>query len=487
MLFLRRIFFYLFTAIYVVACPMTILYALGYIVKPGTEHGLVKTGLIYLSTVPSGASVYIGNKRYTQKTPAILRDLIPGTYPIRLGFENHRSWFQNVPVEAEKATVFEKILLVPSELKRKELSSEAFDRLIPIAKSKFFLLATGSSPGDLFVCDWKQEKIRPLLKKEDPFTEGKILSLYSVPGSPFLLILVHVRGGEKYLWVEVGERETKVEDISGCFPEEPIRVEWDPREKDRLFALYDYYADRVDISAREVTARFLDPVRGFGLFHKDVYALRGDSTLERLDDEGKSKEVLLNDRILGRSLFGEKGLFQINVLTKEMILFLGSDGELLANRLPYRFLEEGTAGLEFYPDLERVLVWRKEDIGILDFSKPVKAEEVFEKGPRFFWVFKRGREIKQAFWVYDGSHILFRDENRIFLLEVETHGEPHLYPLLTVRRNTDVFYAELKGRLYYLDAQSEKLCSVEILPRQEILPFPFPERKEEKKIEIKEF
>ena len=48
LLLLRRIFFYLFTAIYVVACPMTILYALGYLVKPGTEKGIVKRGLIYI-------------------------------------------------------------------------------------------------------------------------------------------------------------------------------------------------------------------------------------------------------------------------------------------------------------------------------------------------------------------------------------------------------------------------------------------------------
>jgi len=488
LLLLRRIFFYLFTAIYIAACPMTILYALGYILKPGTERGLVKTGLIYLSTVPPGVSVYIGNKRYTQRTPAILRDLIPGMYPIGLNLKNYRGWFQDVPVEAEKATALEKILLVPEELKRKELSSEPFERLIPIEKSKFFLLTAGTRPEDLFVYDWKQEKIRPLFKREDSFAEGKILSLYSVPGSPCLLILVHVRGGEKYLWVEVGEKESKVEDISACFPEEPVRVEWDPREKNYLFTLHDNYINRVDIPAHAVTAHSLENIRGFGLFHRDIYVLRGDFTLERLDYDGKAREILLKDRDLGSSLFGEKGLFQINVLTKEMILFLGPGGELLASRLPYRFLGEGTAGFQFYPSRERVLVWRKEDIGILDFSKPARAEEVFEKGPRFLWVFKHGRKIGQAFWVYDGSHILFRDENRIFLLEIETHGKPHLYSLLEVKRKTDVAYEESSGKLYYLDAQSEKLCSVEILPRQEILPFPFPERKEEKKkIEIEEF
>lgn len=486
---------------------MTILYALGYLVKPGTERGIVKTGLIYISTVPSGASVYIGDKRFTERTPTLLRDLLPGTYPIRMSLKNHRGWFQNVPVEAEKATVLEKILFVPSELKRKELSAEVFEKLIPLEKSNFFLLAAGSRPADFFVFDWKQEKIRPLLDKNQPFLDGKVLSLNFVPGSPRLLMMVHVRGGEKYLWMEVGEKETAVEDLSVCFQEEPVRVEWDPRERNRLFALYDTYVNRVDVSTRKVMPHFLDSVRGFGLFRGDLYALQGDLIFERLDVEGNSKEILLNDRGLGRSLFGEKGFFQINVLTKESILFRGPGGELLANRLPYRFLEEGTQGVQFHQGRERVLAWRDGAIGILDFLKLGKTEDVFEKGPVLSWVFKHGKRIEQAFWVYDGSHILFRDENRIFLLEFETHGKPHLYPLLEVKRKSDVFYAEAlfpfdqitgtggslsvqgrSGKLYYLDAQSEKLCSVEILPKQEILPFSFPVRKEQKrKIKIEEF
>ncbi len=463
---------------------MTILYALGYILKPGTEKGLVKTGLIYISTVPSGASVYIDNKRYTRRTPAILRDLLPGNYPIRISLKNYRSWFQNIPVEAEKATALEKILFVPTELKREQLSPEPFERLIPIEKSRYFLLATGSRPGDLFICDWKQEKIRPLFQKGDPLGEGNVLSFYSVPGGVSFLLLVHVRGGEKYLWVEMGDKECRVEDVSVCFPEEPLQVVWESHDKNHLFSIHDNYVNRVDIAGRSVVPRYLENIRGLGLFHKSIYALRGDSLLERLDYDRKPKEMLLNDAALGSSLFGAKGLFQIHVLDNDIILFQGARGELLANRLPYRFLEEGTIGYEYYASRERALVWRKEDIGILAFSKPAKNEEIFEKGPRLHWVYQRGQKIEQAFWVYEGSHILFRDENRVSLLEIETHGKPHLYSLLKVKRKTDVFYAESTGKLYYLDSESECLSSVEILPRQEILPLTFTEKNEKKKSEI---
>lgn len=463
---------------------MTILYALGYIFRPGTEQGLFKTGLIYISTVPSGASIFIDNKRYTRRTPAILRDLMPGTYPVKISFKNYRGWFQNVPVEAEKATVLEKILLVPSALKRAQLSSEPFERLIPIEKSRYFLLAAGPRPGDLFVFDWKQEKIRPLFEKGDPLGEGKTLSFYSVPGAASFLLLAHVRGGEKYLWAEIGDKECRVKDVSVCFPEEPLQVVWDPHDKNHLFSVHENYVNRVDLSAHSVAMKFLENIRGVGLFHKNLYVLRSDFLLERLDYDLKPREVLLNDAGLGSSLFGPSGLFHIQVLNSDIILFQGSRGELIANRLPYRFLEEGAVGYEFYPARERALVWSKEEIGILDFSKPAKNENAFEKGPSLHWVYLRGRKIDQAFWVYEGTHILFRDETQVSLLEIETHGKPHFYPLFDVKRKTDVFYAESTGKLYYLDPVSELLNSIEILPRQEILPFTFTEKKEKKKSEI---
>ena len=85
---LRRTLFYTGVVLYLVSCPLTVLYALGYLVEPGADQRLVKTGLVAISTVPSGASVHIGKSRYTRITPTLLRDLLPGSYPIRLNFDS---------------------------------------------------------------------------------------------------------------------------------------------------------------------------------------------------------------------------------------------------------------------------------------------------------------------------------------------------------------------------------------------------------------
>ena len=62
MLILRKIVFYIFALFYIVFCPLVVLYAFGYIFKPQSEEVVVKTGIIYLSTAPAGASIYVNGE-----------------------------------------------------------------------------------------------------------------------------------------------------------------------------------------------------------------------------------------------------------------------------------------------------------------------------------------------------------------------------------------------------------------------------------------
>ena len=484
MLLLRKIFFFLFVAIYAFCCPLLILYGLGYIYKPGAEQGIVKSGLIYLSTAPSGASVYLSNRRYTRKTPVVLPGLLPGDYQVRLILKNNRPWEQILPVEAGKATVLEKILLLPEKWKREILSLEPFEDLVSIPGTRFFLLSKGTKAKYFFIYDWKEDKVRPLFPENFSFLDYKVLSHFQVKESPAFLLRVGNETEENFFWIVPRKEEIQIKDITSLFSEKPRQIEWDPQAKKYLFAFQNDYLNRINLSLNTTEPKFLDRIRGYGLFEKKLYILRSNNTFEQMDLDGKWEKLLLRDPALGGSLFGTKGNYQVKVFSDDIILFLGEKGELLGNRLPYRFIEEGVLGLEFYPKLKRVLIWKKDALGILDFSKQrseLGEKEVFETGPKLIWVFKKGEKIEQAFWVYEGSHILFQDKNKVFLLELETYGKPHLNFLVEVKRKSSIFYSEESGKLYYIDSITGNPTSMEILPRWEILTLPFPERKEEKK------
>ena len=112
MIIFRKILFYFFLALYLVLCPIIILYAFGYIFTPKVEEGFAKTGLIHIETLPENAFISIANKHYAETTPATIRNLLPGSYDVKILLRGYRPWDRMVQVEPGKAVNFEKVLLV---------------------------------------------------------------------------------------------------------------------------------------------------------------------------------------------------------------------------------------------------------------------------------------------------------------------------------------------------------------------------------------
>ncbi len=461
---LRKIFFYIFLVIYLVVCPMTILYALGYLFRPGDTQGIVKTGLIYLATKPEGASVSLGNRRYTEKTPTMIRNLLPGNYPVTVSLKNYKPWSQTLPVEAVKATARDKILLIPQQWKERTLLSDSFDNLLPIEGTDFFLLMKGSRPEEIVVYDWKEEKKWPLFPSAQPFSRsGKVSSFFTVPGSLLIFLQIDSPTGTKFLRVELKEKSHSIEDLTPFFEEKPDMVLWDPLEKDLLFVLEKQTIHRIDVASRVRNPYFLEGISGYGLSNRTLTVLTNQGLLQRMDLDGK------NIQPVGKGFSSETfpvapgGPFRIEPLSREILLFFSDKGDLWVNVPPFRLIEEGLRGLKPHPHLEKVALWQKDQIGILEESTPDNGE-ASEKRPVLTWIFDDGKRIEQLFFVEEGSHLLFRDKSQVFLLELETDGKQRCFPVVEVKRKSSIFYSEELGTLYYLDRSLGHLVCLEILP-----------------------
>ncbi|MGB2599639.1 MAG: PEGA domain-containing protein [Candidatus Omnitrophota bacterium] len=476
---LRKIFFYIFTTIYVVCCPLLLLYAFGYIYKPGPEAGIVETGLIYLSTAPPGAAIYVDSVQWTEKTPSAVRELLPGKYSVRMTLPDYTTWEEDVPVEAEKATVLDKVLLIPVQWESKALLLGRWQEIIPVRETDFFLASpvkgkasngarNGPTAGDVLTCDYQKEEARPLLGPESPYREYTILSYFITKESPAVLLRVALGKREKFLWVQLAQDKNIVNDVTELFPEAPSGVKWTP-DQTHLFVFRGGHLDRVDVSSGAIYPEYIRNVRGYGLSNGNIYVLSDDGTLQRMDYDKKSTKVLLDDPSLAESIFGKEGFFKIEVLSDDLILFLGEKGQLLANRLPYRFAGEGVRGIELFPKLHRVLIWEKDRIGILDFETEETGAVDFEKGPTLTWIYDKGKDIRQAFLAYDASHVLFLDSDSVFLIEIEEFGEFKINEVFRVKEKSAIFYSESTGKMYFLDRDSGELLSVTIVPEQGVI------------------
>ncbi|MCK5505325.1 MAG: hypothetical protein KAJ10_09190, partial [Thermodesulfovibrionia bacterium] len=87
----------------------------------------------------------------------------------------------------------------------------------------------------------------------------------------------------------------------------------------------------------------------------------------------------------------------------------------------------------------------------------------------------------QAFWAYEGSHVLFRDAKDVYLIEIETYGEFKLDHIFEVKDKSSIFYSDDTGEMYFLDSGTGELLATRIVPGEGAIPLILPETKKKKK------
>ncbi len=110
----RQALFWLFTALFVVAAPTVVLYTAGYRYN-STSGRLQRTGVVAISTNPRGASIRINGQLEAERSPLVIKRLMPGTYSISLERKNYHSWTQEITVESGRTAYISATLLADAE------------------------------------------------------------------------------------------------------------------------------------------------------------------------------------------------------------------------------------------------------------------------------------------------------------------------------------------------------------------------------------
>jgi len=263
MLWLRKIVFYIFALIYLVLCPLIVARMLGFVINPLT-HRLVKTGLVYVSTIPSNAIVYFDGRLSPQKTPTAMRDLPPGKHFIRIELDGYNDWERNIPIVAKKATVLANILLIPEVWPIKRISNHPYQNIFNADDD--ILVATNPELKNIDTLrttqgiteNFEEENLyekTPLFSDGSIYADGKLLHLFNAPKSPFILLEVYINDKHKFLWVNLKENPPLIEDLSDLFTEIPTRIAWANADNENIFAFYPKYIYRINIKNKAIFPR----------------------------------------------------------------------------------------------------------------------------------------------------------------------------------------------------------------------------------------
>jgi len=106
----RKIFFWFFLVAFVVLLPLIIFYSLGYQFNSNLKR-FQKTGVITIKSLPAGAQVYLENKKINQPTPCDIKEVLPGTYKVKLEKEGFYPYEVKVEVKSFMVSPLDAVLI----------------------------------------------------------------------------------------------------------------------------------------------------------------------------------------------------------------------------------------------------------------------------------------------------------------------------------------------------------------------------------------
>ena len=473
MTLLRRVVFYVFAAFYVIFCPLVLLYSFGRSLRPADREFLTETGLISLATVPSGANVHFNGSPLERRTPTVIQDLLPGRYDVRIEMRGYLPWTRTLTVEPNEATVFEKIIMVPDSWSKKTLATEEFVSITPIPNTSSFIAAQSSHVGDLWFVEPERERMTRLVDEEPSLGNGSVLSCTTTPGSRRLLLTVQDGDERRAYWLRVQPSwSVEISDATGLFRTQASETLWEPNKADYLYQAGAGYVHRSALGTASTDAFFLNGVKGFGVSDRDLYVLDNEGTLWQSDHDLKGRRVLDNtDTEQFRNEIRTGGtFFRIYPLSRDIVLIASRDGSLTVNRPPYRLLSEDFRGFSFSNDSQRLLFWSRKRIGVADlWEDPLALERNPLRPLSVSWVYAGGADLRQAYWAYDGSHVLTNDGGRIVLIDTQDGSGRVVAAIGETSPGAPFAYDDLTGVLCYIDSTTQSLISINVVKR-EFLP-----------------
>ncbi|HMP76159.1 MAG TPA: PEGA domain-containing protein [Kiritimatiellia bacterium] len=429
---IRQFFFYVFLAVYLVAAPVAILYAFGYIYNPDGGPGLVRAGLVSINSTPDDAQVFLGASRYTRRTPTVIRDLLPGEYALRLVRAGYEPWQQRVTVAPERATVLDRVLLLPDVRPARRVDAQAWSDFFTTPGSPYAVLAGGTRLSDWAVLDAETAKLRPLLPADSPWRDAVVLNHWRVPRSPRLLLRIDDGSGERYLWIALDRERDAPLDITRLFPAAPDQVAWDRRARDEIYVRTGARVHRLDLEDLAMYPDCAPPAQAIAVYRRDLHIIDATGTLVRVERDGEVEEA--------------------------------------DPRLPPDLLTRGACAVLPDADEERWLVVEDRRLGLLRWREEGESDAA---GWTTEWMYAHGARIDAAVWAYEDSHIAFTSGGQVWLLALERGGGGP--PRFLGRTHADgaLLFDARSGELYALD-ESRHLARTALVPPRSLLPLPQP-------------
>ena len=107
----RRIYSNTVISLFILIAPLLVFYTAGY--RYDFKKGeIIQTGVLSVDSKPSNATIILDEKSLKKETPAVLKNLIPQEYLIKLEKDGYHPWQKRLTVLPNQATLTNEVTLL---------------------------------------------------------------------------------------------------------------------------------------------------------------------------------------------------------------------------------------------------------------------------------------------------------------------------------------------------------------------------------------
>ncbi len=454
----KRLFFSITCIIlFLLVAPILALYSQGY--KLDLEKmRFVATGGFYVQTENTSAQIYLDG-RFERKTgilqnSALVKNLIPGDYQVKIEQEGFLSWEKTLPIYSQKITEIKNIFLLRKRLRFNLLAKNIREYLISPDGKELLLTIDNEEKWLIKTVSLENQEERKIIGAEY-FEERNPIAAPSLsnwhPETKRILLSYTENGKNEYLLIKDYETEENKKIIPlNNIPDQAEKITLDASDARALF----FFQDKTILRLEEGIAQpspLLNNAISYLIKDGEIIWLSKSGFLYRSGLSGETREII------NRKPFPvqEDSNYQIDFYRSDVVFLRESETlYYLSAAGTFDKISQGIKGLVLAPDQTRLAFWSNNEIWILDLIPDQRenyyGEENIDQEYREIFLSRFSKKIGDCFWLTP-YHLIFNVEDDIKITEIDTRDRLNVFGLKSFKHPSIFFNRERDWLLVFAE------------------------------------
>lgn len=407
----------LFILIFIILAPLIIAYTMGY--RYNFQVGQIqKTGVLILNTFPDDADVYLNGKIINDKTPSVIKKILPNEYTVEVVKDDYHTWSKKLEVRSGETTFAESIVLFSDEVPRALFDREINQSIFSPNRSQLIYTIIEASWIETWLFSLKNQEFTLIDRRDTAAVENMDFKWSS--GSNRVYLKIESDESIERLIYDINKN--KLTNLNEHFEESIDKFKWSRTSDDVFYVLQ---------NRKLISVNLLTNQKTFLLSDVGEFFIRGNNIYLIINDGGKS---IISQFDIIEPLKEIEKLYELPFANYDFedssypyLMLKKNDKEILLfdTSAPFAepILQEDAVDISWHTTNqgEKKLLYFK-DFEIWIFYPQSKYNELIT---RF------STPITNALWHRNGEYIFFSFNNAIKVIELDQREKRNVFDLIT--------------------------------------------------------